>query len=226
MVGRFGKLAYDEDDGLGNEAVPKDKMKTLSNQRDRAASAEKKEKEAPTAGRWGGRVSEKVLGGDDEPRKLRSDLTPEEKERMEKHGSLNYKSAGATQGRHGGRASEKAPGRDVILNDREYMERLNDIDRQEKRGRLTPQEAEMARKELKSKQEDLRLLPAQDEDEDIALKDKKRDYPGFATDPPVSEAQRKAMFAAKSGNSTLGIPQSVGKEFANADPGGHLPEHK
>jgi len=46
------------------------------------------------------------------------------------------------------------------------------------------------------------------------------------TDPPVSEAQRKAMWAAKSGNSTLGIPKSVGEEFAEADPGGKLPERK
>lgn len=44
--------------------------------------------------------------------------------------------------------------------------------------------------------------------------------------PPVSEAQRRAMFAAKAGHSTLGIPKSVGKEFAEADPGGHLPEKK
>jgi len=47
--------------------------------------------------------------------------------------------------------------------------------------------------------------------------------PKLATDPPVSEAQRRAMWAAKSGHSTLGIPQSVGKEFAEADPGGKLP---
>jgi hypothetical protein len=45
----------------------------------------------------------------------------------------------------------------------------------------------------------------------------------YATDPPVSEAQRKAMFAAKSGNSTIGIPQKIGAEFAKADPGGKLP---
>jgi hypothetical protein len=45
----------------------------------------------------------------------------------------------------------------------------------------------------------------------------------MATDPPVSQAQRGAMHAAAQGNSTLGIPQSVGKEFANADPGGKLP---
>lgn len=35
----------------------------------------------------------------------------------------------------------------------------------------------------------------------------------MATDPPVSEAQRKAMFAAKEGKSTLGIPKSVGEKF-------------
>jgi len=42
--------------------------------------------------------------------------------------------------------------------------------------------------------------------------------------PPVSEAQRKAMWAAASGKSNLGIPASVGKEFANKDTGGKLPE--
>ena len=44
--------------------------------------------------------------------------------------------------------------------------------------------------------------------------------------PPVSEAQRKAMFAAASGKSTLGIPKSVGKEFSEADKGGKLPKRK
>ena len=44
--------------------------------------------------------------------------------------------------------------------------------------------------------------------------------------PPVSEAQRKAMHAAASGHSTLGIPKSVGKEFSEADKGGKLPEKK
>jgi hypothetical protein len=33
------------------------------------------------------------------------------------------------------------------------------------------------------------------------------------------------MFAAAEGHSTLGIPQKVGREFANADQGGKLPEH-
>lgn len=44
--------------------------------------------------------------------------------------------------------------------------------------------------------------------------------------PPVSEAQRKAMWAAAKGHSNLGIPKSVGKEFADADAGGKLPMHK
>jgi hypothetical protein len=44
--------------------------------------------------------------------------------------------------------------------------------------------------------------------------------------PSVSEAQRRAMGAAASGNSTLGIPKKVGKEFIDADKGGKLPEHK
>ena len=35
--------------------------------------------------------------------------------------------------------------------------------------------------------------------------------------PDVSRAQQKAMHAAAAGNSTIGIPQSVGQEFAAAD---------
>jgi hypothetical protein len=41
--------------------------------------------------------------------------------------------------------------------------------------------------------------------------------------PPVSDAQRRAMAAAMEGNSTLGIPKSVGQEFMAADSGGNLP---
>ena len=41
--------------------------------------------------------------------------------------------------------------------------------------------------------------------------------------PMMSQAQRGAMFAAAAGKSTLGIPQTVGKEFADADTGGKLP---
>ena len=44
--------------------------------------------------------------------------------------------------------------------------------------------------------------------------------------PTVSRKQQRAMFAAASGHSTLGIPQSVGTEFAKADMerahGGHF----
>lgn len=38
----------------------------------------------------------------------------------------------------------------------------------------------------------------------------------LAFDPPVSEAQRRAMWAAAEGRSTLGIPKSVGKKFVGA----------
>ena len=34
--------------------------------------------------------------------------------------------------------------------------------------------------------------------------------------PAKSKAQARAMFAAASGHSTLGIPQSVGQEFSSA----------
>jgi hypothetical protein len=43
----------------------------------------------------------------------------------------------------------------------------------------------------------------------------------LATDPPTSEPQRRAMHAAASGHSTLGIPQSVGKEFVESVGEGH-----
>lgn len=35
--------------------------------------------------------------------------------------------------------------------------------------------------------------------------------------PSTSRAQQKAMHAAAAGNSTIGIPQSVGEDFAAAD---------
>lgn len=41
--------------------------------------------------------------------------------------------------------------------------------------------------------------------------------------PPISERQRRAMQAAAHGKSTLGIPKSVGADFAATDPGGSLP---
>lgn len=38
--------------------------------------------------------------------------------------------------------------------------------------------------------------------------------------PVVSEAQRRAMYAAKEGHSTLGIPKKVGADFIAATPKG------
>ena len=46
-------------------------------------------------------------------------------------------------------------------------------------------------------------------------------------DPPVSQAQRRAMYAAAQGKSRLGIPKSVGKEFVKEGHGvTNLPERK
>jgi len=39
-----------------------------------------------------------------------------------------------------------------------------------------------------------------------------------------SEQQRKAMHAAASGKSTIGIPKKVAEEFVDADKGGKLPK--
>lgn len=45
--------------------------------------------------------------------------------------------------------------------------------------------------------------------------------------PPVSEQQRKLMWAAASQKGGVGgVSQAVGKEFAKADPGGKLPKKK
>jgi hypothetical protein len=45
--------------------------------------------------------------------------------------------------------------------------------------------------------------------------------------PFVSEAQRRAMYAAANGKSTLGIPKSVGRDFVAAGPASsNLPERK
>jgi hypothetical protein len=38
--------------------------------------------------------------------------------------------------------------------------------------------------------------------------------------PAVSQAQLRAMYAAKAGNSTLGIPAKVGADFVAATPAG------
>lgn len=42
--------------------------------------------------------------------------------------------------------------------------------------------------------------------------------------PMKSQKMRGAMFAAKAGKSTLGIPQKVGAKFAAEDQGGKLPK--
>lgn len=45
--------------------------------------------------------------------------------------------------------------------------------------------------------------------------------------PPVSQAQRRLVYAAASKKGGVGgMPQSVGKEFTEADKPGKLPEKK
>ena len=44
--------------------------------------------------------------------------------------------------------------------------------------------------------------------------------------PMKSEAQRKAMYAAAKGKSTIGIPKKVAKEFVKEDKPGKLPPRK
>jgi len=41
--------------------------------------------------------------------------------------------------------------------------------------------------------------------------------------PPVSQAQRRAMYAAAAGKGNIGIPQKVAREFTAADKPGKLP---
>jgi len=48
---------------------------------------------------------------------------------------------------------------------------------------------------------------------------------GVVEMPIVSQAQRRAMYAAEAGKSTLGIPKSVGADFVAAGPASSkLPE--
>lgn len=43
--------------------------------------------------------------------------------------------------------------------------------------------------------------------------------------PILSQAQRKAMYSAAAGHSTLGIPKKIGKEFVATDYPGKLPAY-
>jgi hypothetical protein len=50
--------------------------------------------------------------------------------------------------------------------------------------------------------------------------------PTLATDPPVSERQRKAMYSAVRGESKIGIPQSVGRHFIEDQIAAELPSEE
>ncbi len=124
-------------------------------------------------------------------------------------------------GRWGSRATDKAGARDA----RTFPSyTLSELKEAVGRGKLSPETLAKAKKEIAAREsvsENYRNKQYYDWPESTD----KAGAKDFATDPPVSEAQRKAMWAAKSGNSTLGIgiPKSVGAEFAKADPGGKLP---
>jgi hypothetical protein len=48
--------------------------------------------------------------------------------------------------------------------------------------------------------------------------------PGKALPKPKSQAQRRAMYAAAEGKSSLGIPKKVGREFVKGDTKRALPK--
>ncbi len=153
-------------------------------------------------------------------------------------------------GRRGGRASEKSGARGMAMDEDRDEQRYNELMNKFQatnvlsRAERAELDALIAKGKSPSRRygdeyrdeefEEGELLRGKQDDRDEALvsqhgrwgsraTDKAGARDVYATDPPVSEAQRKAMWAAKSGNSTLGIPKSVGAEFAKADPGGKLP---
>ncbi len=142
-------------------------------------------------------------------------------------------------GRRGGRASEKAGARDMAMDavgtawEKQYKSALEQWEAEGRKG-TKPDPKSFGKDEYRDEEfEEGELLRGKQDDRNESLisqhgrwGSRATDKAGardMATDPPVSEAQRKAMFAAKAGNSTLGIPKKVGEEFAKADPGGKLP---
>ncbi len=144
-------------------------------------------------------------------------------------------------GRRGGRASDKTGARDMAMDavgtawEKQYKAAVEEWESTGKKG-PKPDPESFGKDEYRDEEfEEGELLRGKQDDRDASkisqhgrwgsrATDKAGARDGYyATDPPVSEAQRSAMWAAKSGNSTLGIPQSVGAEFAKADPGGSLP---
>lgn len=158
-------------------------------------------------GRHGGRASDESIGGG-----LEDAYDPPQ--------NLNiWQGQGGTTGRWGGRAGDSSakdntdcPALDGTLTPGEQT-RFDMLKETKRNGVLSPSE----QKEFEGLRDKVGRLGFKS-----AGATRARD--GMATDPPVSEAQRRAMFAAKSGKSNIGIPKSVGTEFAEADPGGKLPE--
>jgi hypothetical protein len=130
-------------------------------------------------------------------------------------------------GRRGARGTIKAPARD--MDDYSVETKKNELKQMLRDGIISPQEHDKQLREILPSINFKSAGAVRAKDVEGRRGGRISDRAGsrdMASDPPVSEAQRRAMFAAKSGKSNIGIPQSVGKEFAEADPGGHLPEKK
>jgi hypothetical protein len=145
------------------------------------------------------------------------------------------------QGRRGGRASDRAGSRD----DNSLETKKQELKEMLQHGLITPQEHDRQLREIMPsinfKSAGATRQRAKDEggrrggrssdkaggrDMRDPMVEAAQEEADMATDPPVSQAQRRAMGAAMSGKSNLGIPKSVGKEFIETDPGGSLPARK
>lgn len=158
------------------------------------------------------KIESKKLDGDKQ--EVREDLDPEQIYRNNEEARLDDPSV-------------ETPGRDVAHFDAERVEQRLSGKQKKKPGKKQPggddsaQEVDPKGKKFKKDQ----LSPSTLADASLRQKmnfgGKKKPEP--LSKPPVSEAQRRAMHAAASGHSTLGIPKSVGKEFSDADKPGKLP---
>jgi hypothetical protein len=116
-------------------------------------------------------------------------------ESKEPYNIMNYVGRhGKDSGRWGGRPSDTAGARDAPDNRKMAAMRAFELEMEAKHEK-DPVKRDQLRNEARK------------------LKEKSQGRDGMATDPPVSEKQRRAMFAAREGKSNLGIPKKVGEEF-------------
>jgi hypothetical protein len=119
-------------------------------------------------------------------------------------------------GRWGSRASDHAGARDMAM-DATTWKPSNRMSSSPKdfwsyqASETTPHVSELPEGTFKGTQQEFEQLSPGMRRE--IARQAKRSAKDMATDPPVSEPQRKAMFAAAEGKSTLGISKKVGEEF-------------